>query len=189
MGYYKKNNGLDKFFGFYFDNEKFDKLWNICKLTFAVERGFSVNKEILVENLQQKSLISQRMVYDYMTVKHASSLFEYTIANSLILRCKSLHAKYAQFLEKQKKASENAEKSKKRSLILDKISAVKKKKLNVEKCIVSLKSTIEKYSLKSEEKQDLTLLSKANSFRKAVKEKQDVLETVSQTINKLHKEL
>ena len=90
----------------------------MCKLIFilshgqaAVEKGFSVNKEILVKNLQQKSLISQRMVYDYMTVKHASSLHEYTIRNSLILKCKSSHAKYVQFLEEQKKASENTEKS------------------------------------------------------------------------------
>ena len=89
----KKNSRLDKFLGLYIDRRKFDKLWNICKLTFTLSRGFSVNKEILVENLQQKSLISQKMVYDYMTVKHASSLYEYTIPNSLILKCESSHAK------------------------------------------------------------------------------------------------
>ena len=81
LDYCKKNNGLDRFLGLYMDRKKFDKLRNICKLIFtlshgqaAVERGFSMNKEILVENLQQKSLISKRMVYDYMTVKHAGVL-------------------------------------------------------------------------------------------------------------------
>ena len=92
-----------------------------------------------MEKLQQKSLISQRMGYDYMTVKHASSLHEYTISNSLILKCKSAHAKYVEFLEEQKKADENAEKSKKRSLIYE-ISEVKKKQLNIEQCTISLKS-------------------------------------------------
>ena len=43
---------------------------------------------MLVENLQQKLLISQRMVFDYITVKHASSLHEYTIPNSLTLNVK-----------------------------------------------------------------------------------------------------
>ena len=62
-----------------------------------------------------------------MIVKHASSLHEYTIPNSLILKCKSSHATYVQFIEEQKKTSENAEKSKKRSLILDEISKVKRK--------------------------------------------------------------
>ena len=89
-------------------------------------------------------------------------------------------------LEEQKRASENA---KKRNLILDDVSEVEKEKLNIEQCIVSLKSDIENYSLEAEEKQDLTLLSKANSFRKAVKEKQGILETFTQTINKLQKEL
>ena len=111
----QKNYCLDKFLSLYIDGKKFDKIWNICKLTFtlshgqtAVEKGFNVNKEILVENLQQKLLISQRMLYDYLTVKHANSLHEYTIPNSLILKCKRSHAKYIQFLEEQKKVSGNA---------------------------------------------------------------------------------
>ena len=45
-------------------------------------------------------------------------------------------------LEEQKKASGNAEKSKKRSLMLDEISEVKKKEMNIEQCIISLKSNI-----------------------------------------------
>ena len=48
---------------------------------------------------------------------------------------------------------------------------------------------IEKNSLEAEEKQELTLLCKANSFRKAVKKKQGILETFTQTINKLQKEV
>ena len=62
------------------------------------------------------------MVYDHMALKHGISLHEYTIPNSFILKCKISHAKYVQFLEKQKKGSENAEKSKKRSLIIDEIA-------------------------------------------------------------------
>ena len=117
-----------------------------------------MNREIIVENLQQKSLISQGLVYDDMTVKHASRLYDYAIPNALLLESKSSHAKYVQFLEDQKKANEIAEKFRKRTLILDEISEVKKKKLNVEQCIASLKSDVEKYSLEAEEKQDLTLL-------------------------------
>ena len=109
--------------------------------------------------------------------------------NTLLLKCKSSHAKYVQFLEDQKKANERAEKCRKRTLILDEISEVKKKKLNVEQCITSLKSDVEKYSLEAEEKQDLTLLTNANSFRKTIKDKQGVLETFSLAIEKLQKEL
>ena len=75
---------------------------------------------ILEENLQQKLLISQRVVYNNTTMKHASSLHECTIPNSYILKRKSkFTCQIVQFLEKQKKASENADKSKKGSLTLD----------------------------------------------------------------------
>ena len=138
LRYCKKNNCLDKLLALYIDGKKCDKLWHICKPKFALshgqtafEIGFSVNKKILGDNLQQKSLISQRMVHGYMTMKHDGSLHEYlafSMPNSLIVKCKSSHAKCVQFLEEQKKASENVETSKKRSLILHGISEVKKKK-------------------------------------------------------------
>ena len=43
-------------------------------------------------------------------------------------------------------------------------------------------------SFRVEEKNDLTLLSKANVFRKAKKEKQDVLKTLEITKDKLNEE-
>ena len=39
-----------------------------CHVQASVERGFSANKSLLVENLQKESLVSQRIVYDYMNV-------------------------------------------------------------------------------------------------------------------------
>ena len=46
-------------------------LWHICKLIFVmsngqsnVERGFYLNKEVLQDNLQVKSLIPQGLIYD-----------------------------------------------------------------------------------------------------------------------------
>ena len=33
----------------------------------SIERGFSVNKELLVEHLNQRTLIGQRKVYDYFS--------------------------------------------------------------------------------------------------------------------------
>ena len=63
-----------------------------------------------------------------MTVKHGSSPHRHTIPISLLLKCKSSYAKYVQFLEDQKAAVKRAEKSKKKSLILDAISTVQKKK-------------------------------------------------------------
>ena len=48
-------------------NASYKKCWKVVKLVFtlshgqaAVERGFSDNKEVLVENMQELSLVSQR---------------------------------------------------------------------------------------------------------------------------------
>ena len=52
-------------------NEEFKWFWFVCKIIFTlshgqsqVERGFNVNKEILVENLQEESLKGQCIIYD-----------------------------------------------------------------------------------------------------------------------------
>ena len=63
---------LDTCLGLYLAYEsQFKDLWHICKIIFilshdqsSVELGFSVNKEILQDNLQETSLILQRLVYD-----------------------------------------------------------------------------------------------------------------------------
>ena len=65
---------LDTFLRFYLSGKKeYEDLWSICIIVFIlshgqsnIERGFSVNKEILVENLSTSSLIAQRLVYDYL---------------------------------------------------------------------------------------------------------------------------
>ena len=58
---------LDVFYRTFRNNEKkFDVLWSVCKMIMifshgqiSIERGFSVNKEILQENLKEKTLVSE----------------------------------------------------------------------------------------------------------------------------------
>ena len=46
-----------------------------------IERGFSINKEI-IDNLQEKMLISQRLIYDHFT-SESTVLHEYVIPQVL----------------------------------------------------------------------------------------------------------
>ena len=62
---------VDEFLGAHFKDKS--ALWTICKLFFTlshsqyvVERGFSISKEILIENLQEKSIVCQRVAYDHV---------------------------------------------------------------------------------------------------------------------------
>ena len=56
-----KNQELDKFFSQYFQDGEYFKLWEVMKMLLvlshgqaAIERGFSVNKAIEVEDLKEK---------------------------------------------------------------------------------------------------------------------------------------
>ena len=55
-------------------NKKYQDFWYVCKVIFvlphgqsSIERGFSVNKDLLVESLNQQTLLRQRKVYDYFS--------------------------------------------------------------------------------------------------------------------------
>ena len=56
------------------DEKKYENLWYVCNIVMilshgqsSIERGFSINKEILDNNLQEKSLILQGLIYDHFT--------------------------------------------------------------------------------------------------------------------------
>ena len=76
-------------------NEKNQDFWYVCKVIFvlphgqtSIERGFSVNEDLLVENLNQQTRIGQRKVYDYFS-SLVIDIHEYEIPPGLTKSCKS----------------------------------------------------------------------------------------------------
>ena len=67
----------------------------------ASERGFNVNEEILITNLQQRSLIAQQMVQEAM-IASGKPLNEFEIANSLIQAVRNSSRLYREHLERKK---------------------------------------------------------------------------------------
>ena len=66
-----KVDQLYTFFGKLLGHDSYNDVWTICKTVFIFShgqsftgRGFSVNKEIVDYNMEEKSLKSQRLVYD-----------------------------------------------------------------------------------------------------------------------------
>jgi hypothetical protein len=191
-----KNERLDQFLGLLVHrNKKYAAFWVICKIVFtlshgqsAVESGFSINKELLVENLGQKSLISQRIVYDHMT-SLSIKVHEFTINSDLLKSCRMAHQRYTSELESKKDKTTKNEKERKRKLKLDEITDVKRRKDTLEACIISLSSDIDTYSIEAEYKNSMELLSKANAFRASVKEKKTTLDILHSTQTRLEDEL
>ena len=111
------NDCLDYFLCVYLaDEKKYENLFYVCKIVMILsrgqsssERGFSVNKEILDNNLQERSLISQRLVYDHFTSENIS-FYEYVIPQVLKKSCKLANGRYKLALEDSKKATVETEK-------------------------------------------------------------------------------
>ena len=67
-----QNDHLDVFLGKYFSGSK--ELWHVSKLIFVlshgqnfIKGGFSINKQLMDTNMKEKSLVTQRIVYDQIT--------------------------------------------------------------------------------------------------------------------------
>ena len=192
----KKEDRIDSFYGGIMSgNESYRNCWEIFKIVFtlshgqaSVERGFSINKELVVENLQEESVVCQRMVYDHVS-STGKSISEIPITSSMIKSCKLAYSRYSTALQAKKEKSDGETKDRKRKMKMEEIATVTEKKRVVESCINSLNEDIESYSIAAEKEADLSLLTKANSFRVTVQSKKETLALLENTLIKLNDEL
>ena len=102
-----------------------------------VESGFSVNEDLLVENLQERSLVSQRIVYD--AIKNAGGVSSVDINKELIKSVKAASSRYKSALEENKRAELAAD----AALIKRKRVEFELKVLNDKKRKLELNKTVE----------------------------------------------
>lgn len=96
----------------------------------AVERGFSVNKECLVENLKEDSLVAQRVVHD--AVLAAGGIAQVDITDRMVKTVRSAYSVYREQLQTKKRERDETtelEKKKKRAAALIKELQEKKQRL------------------------------------------------------------
>ena len=97
---------VDTFLGTFLHGQKeYATLWNVCLFVFvlshgqsAVETGYSVNEDMLAENLKYQSFIGQRMFYDHMfsqKIKQES----YEPPLDLIKSCSKAYSRCAEALK------------------------------------------------------------------------------------------
>ncbi|KAE8742180.1 hypothetical protein FOCC_FOCC012266 [Frankliniella occidentalis] len=92
-----------------------------------VERGFSINKEIIVENQLDESLVAQRLVYD--GVVSAGGVSSITVDKSMILSFRNARDRYGTALEKRREGErEEVERLKSKRVTADRLSELKAKK-------------------------------------------------------------
>lgn len=168
----------------------FGRLWGVVQLLLtlshgqaSVERGFSINKGLLVDNLSENSICAQRVVFDY--VQSCGGLLNVPITREVIVAAQSGRMKYKQYLENMKKEQKESETAKKRKLCLDEIHQLERKRSCLEQDIQSLHTSADKLAEQAEKVGNMLDLTKSNSFRRTAKAKSDELDVLSSEIKRL----
>ena len=145
-----------------------------------VERGFSINSELLVENLNNESLIAQRIVTDHMRQKGLQS-YQLNITQKLLKHVKCARSRY--FSAQNERAQCNVKNKRQ----LD-IQEIEKEIVSTSEHILLLESTISQLNkeadlvaFEAEKKKTHSemkyALAKSNGLKRAATEKQQEMET------------
>lgn len=172
---------------FYFDrlaNEAdLKELWKVVKLLLTlshgqatVERGFSSNKEVMVENLAQHSLVAQQVICDHM--RSVGGVLNVAFSKELLLSAASARQRYHAVLDEKKRENEATRRSERKRSLLEEISTLKEKKRRLESDFEALKRSADDYAEKAESSGKLTLIAKSNGMRRTAREKEEQIKSL-----------
>ena len=142
----------------------------------SVERGFSVNKELEIENLADQSLVAQRLVCDYINA--VGGILNVPITQPLLTSCSAARKRYKRYLEQQRQNKKSKEASRKRKSFLDEVEELKEKKRRMTEDIDSLVKSADNLSEKAKLTGDISFVTQSNSLRKTSKEKANELKNL-----------
>ena len=94
------NDRLDTFLAQHMEGPKFAVFKMLLTLSHgqtSVERGYSVNKDLLVENMQEKTVVALRMVYDSVSAT-GEHFTEVPFTPKLKWHIKAARIRYSQYL-------------------------------------------------------------------------------------------
>ena len=181
----KSKDRLDEFFMRYLsDTVRFNNFMLIVKMVLTLsheqadmERGFSLNDKLLVENMQEQSLISQRIVKDHM-LSSGYKPHNIPISRDLIKSMDNSCSLYKIALKEKREQSKKNEKNEKLNNLNEELSQLNHKKTSLEEVIKEYKLQSEKYDFEAEQKENLEILKLSNGLKRAAKEKQAELGNV-----------
>lgn len=188
-------NRLDEFFYELMGlSSSYVELWNVVKLLLVlshgqatVERGFSVNRQIAVENLKELSYISQRIICD--AVEKAGGVLSIPITKDLRKSVSAARNRYNAHMEAQKKEKLEEFRQSKRRLVEDELDSMRQKKKKLEAVIADLTASADRYAERAEASNDITFIVKSNSLRKTAKSKVGELADITQLIQEKTQQL
>ena len=125
------------------------ELWSVVRKVLVlshgnanVESGFSVNKDILVENLTEQSMVAQRVVYDGK--KAAGGVLAVSVTKGMMHSVRAARSRYDDALRRNREAaSEEEKKAGEKKRIASEIKSLEAKKAKLIREVASDKEMIE----------------------------------------------
>ena len=138
--------------------------------------------------MQEKSLISQRLIYDSM-ICGESDVHNFTITKELHRNCKFAYTRYKTDLEQQRQEKVSSEKSLKRKAVEDDLQSAKKRKSDLESTMAALREGVEEETLAADKNKDLKSTAKAAAMCRDLKRKKADYEICCSKITELQDKL
>ena len=150
-----------------------------------IERGFSVNKDLVQPNMQQNTLVAKRLVYSSLTAAGVKSAADFVIPPALKESCRHARMRYSAFLDDEKKKNEKEKKKRKRDELNDELETAVKRKKEMEKEVQNLLDEADQKADKAAKKRDFSLLHASNALRLKAKEQSKEIKIVDKQIESL----
>ena len=142
-----------------------------------VERGLSLNRQLVFENMSEVSLIVQRFVEDHMLLNDYHH-HDMPIAKELVRSVRNSNAAYKDTLKQKRESEKKAEEDRRLASIEEEISHLNLKKSSLEEATKEYHAEAGKYAYDAEKKENLELLKLSNRLKRSAEKKQAELGAV-----------
>ena len=140
----------------------------------SVERGFSLNKSLLVDNMEEMSIQCCRLIKDHLLLNKLSPHF-LDIIKKILQHARTARQRYEYYLQEKRNKKEQLDKDQQKQILDSEVKDIEGQLHSVEKIVKGLKEKFFVFVEDVEKKKDLSLLSASNALiRKSEETKQDM---------------
>ena len=140
----------------------------------SVERGFSLNKSLLVDNMEEMSIQCCRLIKDHLLLNKLSPHF-LDIIKKMLQHARTARQRYEYYLQEKRNKKEQLDKDQQKQILDSEVKDIEGQLHSVEKIVKGWKEKFFVFVEDVEKKKDLSLLSASNALiRKSEETKQDM---------------
>ena len=182
------------------NNTKFNELWKLCKMMFtlshgqaAIERGFSINKEVLETNMSEKTIVAERIICDSvskeLSIEGSDDVSKLKIDKEMLKYCSKASSAYKLYLSEKRQNEKGSVVEAKKMKIREDIESEKKTKSNLDKAFDRHVKNADELALRAENENKFSLIAESNISRKRSLEISKEIEECHTKIMRMKEEL